>query len=181
MLSIPFSVCNAEQQGQHRQLRSLLLKVCVCTYLPIFVCTHLCQQTIQLAKAALIQEVQAKTKTLNDLHTGKLQLEGSFFSELKTYTYPNLSPSSETRQQWEFARLSIRKLVSWLSMQAGFILSYSIQETLRLALALGTLAFLHRFLVMLQIPTTLGNCSDQFPDHPPPSARTCGSTSRALH
>ena len=37
------------------------------------------------------------------------------------------------------------------------------QETLRLALALGALAFAYRFLLMLQIPTTSGNFSDQFP------------------
>jgi len=50
-----------------------------------------------------------------------------------------------------------------LSVQVGFILSYSNQETLRLALALGALAFVYRFLLMLQIPTTSGNFSDQFP------------------
>ena len=32
-----------------------------------------------------------------------------------------------------------------LSMLVGFILSYSIQETLRLAIALGAFAFVHRF------------------------------------
>jgi len=46
---------------------------------------------------------------------------------------------------------------------AGFILSYSIQETLRLALALGALALVHRFLLMLEILTTSGNYSNQFP------------------
>jgi len=48
--------------------------------------------------------------------------------------------------------------------EVSFTVSYSIQEILRLALALGTLAFVHRFLSMLRIPTT----------SPPPSARTCG-------
>jgi len=57
--------------------------------------------------------------------------------------------------------------VSWfffvISSSRLYIELYSIQETLRLALALGTLAFLHRFLLMLQIPTTSGNCSNQLP------------------
>jgi len=35
------------------------------------------------------------------------------------------------------------EFVFWLSEQVGIILSYSIQETLRLALTLGALVFVH--------------------------------------
>ena len=49
-----------------------------------------------------------------------------------------------------FTSSSIREFVFRLSVQVGFILSYSKQETLRLALALGALAFVYRFLHMLQ-------------------------------
>ena len=62
-----------------------------------------------------------------------------------------------------FTGSSIHEFFFRLSVQVGFTLSYSNQETLRLALALGTLAFVYRFLLMLQIPTTSGNFSDQFP------------------
>ena len=83
---------------------------------------------------------------------------------------PDKSPSSKTQGQWR-----IRDFVFQLSVRVGFIMSYSIQETLRLALAL---AFVHRFHLMLQIPTTSSKYSDQFatnPNYPPPSIHTCGS------
>ena len=80
-----------------------------------------------------------------------------------TLTYLPAVKPGVSRDRRRFAWSSIREFVFQLSVQVGFILSYSNQETLRLALALGALAFVYRFLLMLQIPTTSGNFSDQFP------------------